>query len=141
MRDGERCPTFIYMWPAYWSHCSPRTHSYSKQHRQTRTHIPWRHVHTRHSTTPVTRPPPQRTFPRYSQAFHRSPDVYPSIFFTPNSDFPPSNPPLPLLRTQQLIRNPLHLHILHALWNLSFFLIKYLLTYVQNLEEFVFGEA
>jgi hypothetical protein len=53
----------------------------------------------------------------------------------------PPTPSLPLLRTQQLILDLLHLHILHAIRNLRFLFIKHLLTYRQDLVELVFVET
>jgi hypothetical protein len=63
--------------------------------------------------------------------------------YTPSqhSDLPPRDFPLRFLRAEQLVGYLVHLHRLHAVWDLGLFLVEHALAYAQNVEEFFLGEA
>lgn len=58
-----------------------------------------------------------------------------------SNNLPPHRPLLPLLRPQQLIRNPLHMHRLDPLGYLGLVLVEDALALFENVGELLVGEA
>jgi hypothetical protein len=81
---------------------------------------------------------PARTFIVHAQlTVHNSKPCIPSLLLF--LDLPP--PPSPLLRSQQLILNLRHVHVLYARRYASFFLLEDSLRDGENVEEFFFRET